>query len=455
MAQKELLSLCEFLSGVNLTSIPVSIVEHARLVLLDTLGVIIGGSHTREVDRIAGEVSLNSGEGKTAACPGREELFHPLNAALVGGISGSSLEYEEGNSRAMGHPAIQIVPAVVAAGESENLTAESVLSGLIAGYEAASRVSRASSMKKGLHPTGTWGVVGCALGTGCVYGKNPEALAEIANIASSFALTPYVKNSFAGKNVATTFAGLTNYLGLLANLFFDSGIRADPGSLNMAFSQVVSDKFDPESLNEDLGKAYAIAENYFKPYPTCRFTHPSLDALETILAKKKINPDEVDCIKVSSFKAAVHTSSKPPANAEAMRFSTPYLVAVMLLHGKIEIGTLTDDLLQDPRVDRLAGKVEMIYSSEYERSRPERNSASVTVRLKDGRELTHEVLYCRGDPLNPMSGKAVSDKFLSLAGPVLGTDRAERFLEKFNKLESGDHMQPLIASLRHAGGARG
>ncbi len=455
MTQKALLSLCEFLSEVNPASVPSSVEEHARLVLLDTIGVIIGGSHTREVNRLAGEFSLTEGEKKGVICPGREELFPPLNAALLGGISGSSLEYEEGNSRAMGHPAIQIVPAVIVAGQSEDLTVERVLGGLIAGYEAASRVSRASSMRKGLHPTGTWGVVGCALGAGCAYGRDPEALAEIANIAASFALSPYIKNSFAGKNVASTFAGLTNYLGLLANLFFDSGIRADPGSLNMAFSQVVSDKFDPELLCDDLGKAYAIAENYFKPYPTCRFTHPSLDALETILEKEEIDADEVDRVKIWSFKAAVHTSSKPPANAEAMRFSTPYLVAAMLLHGEIELGTLTDGLLQEPRLKRLVDKVEMLYSPEYEKSRPEQNPARVTLRLKNGREFTHEVLYCRGDPLNPLSGEAVAAKFLSLASPVTGRERAEGFLRKFNNPGTDEHTRSLIPLLRRAGNPAG
>ena len=102
MTQKALLSLCEFLSEVNPASVPSSVEEHARLVLLDTIGVIIGGSHTREVNRLAGEFSLTEGEKKGVICPGREELFPPLNAALLGGISGSSLEYEEGNSRAMG-----------------------------------------------------------------------------------------------------------------------------------------------------------------------------------------------------------------------------------------------------------------------------------------------------------------------------------------------------------------
>ncbi len=448
MAQRELLSLCEFLSGMNLASIPIYVIEHAKLVLLDTLGVIIAGSHSHEVNRIAKGLSLNNGQEQTATCPGRQERFHPLNAALISGISGSSLEYEEGNSRAMGHPAIQIVPAILASSEANNLTGERLLIGLIAGYEAASRISRASSIRKGLHPTGTWGVVGCALGIGCIYKRSPESLAEIANIASSYALSPYVKNSFAGKNVSSTFAGITNYLGLLSNIFFASGIRAEPSSFKITFSQFVSENFDPALLCENLGKEYAIRENYFKPYPTCRFTHPTLDALKAILEKEQINLDDIHHIKVWSFKAAVHTSSSTPINIEAMRFSTPYLVAAMLLQGKIDLETLRNEVLEDKRITDLASKVEMIYSPEYESFRPGQNPAKIAIQMKDGREFTHEVLNCWGDPLNPMSKEAVSEKFLCLAGPVIGGTRANQFLDKLNNLESENHVQPLVAFLQ-------
>ncbi|MBW1921586.1 MAG: MmgE/PrpD family protein, partial [Deltaproteobacteria bacterium] len=334
----------------------------------------------------------------------------------------------------------------------------------------------------GLHPTGTWGVVGCALAVACASGKKPQDLVQILNIASSFALSPYVKNSFVGKNVAATFAGVTNYLGLLANLFFDSGIRADESSFKMTFSRFVSDDFEPDLLYDNLGKEYAIAENYFKPYPTCRFTHPSLDALKAILEREQVNPEDVARVKVWSFRAAVHTSSSPPSNAEAMRFSTPYLVAVMLVYGNINLGImnfpaassgvsignhlnrpkgrgikplsasggLKDELIEDHKIKDLAARVEMIHSREYERMLPRHNPARVTVQLKDGREFTHETLNCRGDPLNPLTGEEVSQKFLSLAGPVIGDKRAEQFLEKLKNLESEKHIQELTALLRPA-----
>jgi 2-methylcitrate dehydratase PrpD len=448
MSSRPFSMFCRFLSETDLSDLPPSVIDHAQQVLVDTLGVIIAGSGVPEVNRVAARFAGSCRKEEGVTCPGRAGGFEPLFAALLNGMAGSSLEFEEGNSRAMGHPAIQLVPALVADTEAGGLSGKDLLRGLILGYETASRVSRASSVRKGLHPTGTWGVVGSALGVGCGRRKGAEALEQIGNIAASYAFSPYVKNSFVGRNVVSTFAGIVSQAALLANWFFESGIRADEGCLEMTFSQFVSERFDPQVLVAGLGEDYAIAENYFKPYPTCRFTHPALDALEGILREKKISSEEIVRVTVTSFKAAVHAASKPPANVEAMRFSVPYLIAARLCRGSITLGTLDHDIVHDAQVRDLAERVEMSLSKEYEQMRPGRNPAKVTLHLKDGQELTREVMDCLGDPLKPMTREGLAAKFLDLAGPVIGVDRGKQFFEKMQRLESVENVKPLMRMLR-------
>jgi 2-methylcitrate dehydratase PrpD len=447
MPSQQLLDFCQFLADRESENTPHTVLHHAKLVLLDTLAVIIRGSLVPEVNEMAqgiGKCEHDTG----VTCPGRPGAFAPLAAVMLNGIGGSSLEFEEGNTRAMGHPAIQLVPALMAAAEEEGTSGERLLIGLICGYEGASRISRASAMRKGLHPTGTWGAVGSALGVGCLRRRSAKNLQEIANIASSYAISPFVKNSFVGKNVASTFAGFANQAGYLANFFFERGIRADEGCLQMSFSQFLSDRFDPEVLVSKLGEEYAIVENYFKPYPTCRFTQPSLDALRAILLETKIPADDILGVKVWSFRAAVHTSPRPPENVEAMRFSTPYLVAAMLLHGDIDLEILRKNILVDPALNELAGKVEMILSEEYEGMRPTRNPAKVSIQLKNGQNLTREVIDCMGDPQKPMQEEAIFAKFMSLAGPVIGQAAAQEFMGEVRALESVKNVQTLFSLLR-------
>ena len=448
LVSDSLLRLCRFVSEADLSSIPDPVIQHAKLVLLDTLGVIAAGSTSEGVERLSFRMSQCRPAEMSATCPGRPEDFDPIHAAMLNGMAGSTLEYEEGNSKARGHPAIQIVPAVMAAAESAGLSGARLIAGLICGYEVACRVSRACDLREGLHPTGTWGAIGSALGVGSLHRRSPDALVQIANIAASYTISPYVKNAFVGRNVSCTFAGMVNHVGLMANVFFDSGILADPESFEMTFSHFVSEHFNPEELTAGLGEAYAISDNYFKPYPTCRFTHPTLDALKLLLEKTSIDPEQVEEITVSSFKAAAHSLPEPPCNVDALRFSIPYLMGVMLTRGRIDMDTLKEDVLDDPQIAAIAGKVKLIFEPEYEKLRPQNNPALIRLRSKDGLVFAQEVMNCRGDPLNPLSEQELSDKFLYLAEPVVGQDCACKFVNTIRQLEREADVRPVLALLR-------
>jgi 2-methylcitrate dehydratase PrpD len=442
-----LAKLCRFLSSTTLARLPSKTVAQAGRVLLDTAGVMVAGAPRAEVDACAEKLSRGAAEAGTVICPGRIEAFAPVDAALVGGMAGSGLEYEEGNARAMGHPAVQMVPALLAAAQDLDATGERLLLALIGGYETAARVSRASNMRKGLHPTGTWGVVGSAVGVGLLHDRSPSELEALAHLSASYAFSPYVRNSFAGWNAASTFAALTNHLGILSNVFLDAGLRCDPGALEMTFSRFLSEGFEPEALSRGLGDRYAIEGNYFKPYPTCRFTHPALEALKAALAGATVMPQEVERITVHSFGAAVH-SGGPPANAEALRFSVPYLLAVLMHRGGVGLDVLDDDLVREEAVRELAGRVDLVLSEEYEAMRPGRSPARVTLSLRDGRELTAEVLDCLGDPPNPLGDEELRRKFLSLTESTLGSRRARSFLDGLEDLREASSVRSWIRILK-------
>ncbi|MFP3928744.1 MAG: MmgE/PrpD family protein, partial [Desulfobacteraceae bacterium] len=103
----QLSELCRFVSDLTLDSFPPNALKQAKLILLDTAGVMAAGAVTPETDSFV-TLLIDKRDGPVA-CPGRAESFSQLEAALVGGVAGSSLEYEEGNASAMGHPGVQLV----------------------------------------------------------------------------------------------------------------------------------------------------------------------------------------------------------------------------------------------------------------------------------------------------------------------------------------------------------
>ena len=59
MASNNLLNLCQFIAELTSANIPPHVLEHAKLLLLDTLGVILAGSKSEEAGRTSQQLSVN------------------------------------------------------------------------------------------------------------------------------------------------------------------------------------------------------------------------------------------------------------------------------------------------------------------------------------------------------------------------------------------------------------
>ena len=72
----------------------------------------------------------------------------------------------------------------------------------------------------------------------------------------------------------------------------------------------------------------------------------------------------------------------------------------------------------------------------------------VTVRTKDGRELTDEVLHPSGNPGNPLTEDEFKAKFMDMAERVLGHDQADELYRRARDLRRvGDvaDLAPLFS----------
>jgi 2-methylcitrate dehydratase PrpD len=65
------------------------------------------------------------------------------------------------------------------------------------------------------------------------------------------------------------------------------------------------------------------------------------------------------------------------------------------------------------------------------------------ITLADGSVLQKKVDHCTGSPHNPMSDEFLSSKFLQLATPTLGSDRARELLDKLWALEDAPSLAHL------------
>ncbi|HEX7124402.1 MAG TPA: MmgE/PrpD family protein, partial [Thermodesulfobacteriota bacterium] len=129
------------LSALRLEDLPPAVVHRATLAVLDTMGAMLAGSRTEEGLAVAGALVELDGLG-TSSVFGSDVRLSPSNAAMANGTSAHARELDDFGG--CGHSGAVVVPAVLAAAEAARAPGGRVIEAIVAGYEAAARVTEAA-----------------------------------------------------------------------------------------------------------------------------------------------------------------------------------------------------------------------------------------------------------------------------------------------------------------------
>ena len=112
------------------------------------------------------------------------------------------------------------------------------------------------------------------------------------------------------------------------------------------------------------------------------------------------------------------------------------------------VDEFTDETVADPAVREMITRTAVHQDDELFRKVENSMPGRVTVRTRDGRELTAEVLYPRGNPANPLTEDEFEAKFMDMAERVLGHDQADELYARARALrKEGDvaDLAPLLS----------
>jgi len=178
----------------------------------------------------------------------------------------------------------------------------------------------------------------------------------------------------------------------------------------------------------DLGTRWRIREQYFKPYPVCRWAQPAVEAALSLQRRESFAAADIEHIAIESFAEAVALGAgcPIPQNTDEAQYSLPYPVAATLVFGRVGAAEVDAPVLGDRRIARLLGAMTLVEDSQFSRRFPAERWARVRITLEDGRVLTSEPARARGGPENPLTDAEVRGKYHELAQAVLGSVRAAR-----------------------------
>lgn len=447
-----------FIHELTYDGLPAEVVRQARRCLIDLTGVAAAGRAT-EVSRIAGDHAarhLAAGAGHAARILLDGRPASPVGAAFAGATTVDSYDAHDGHPLAKGHVGAAVVPALLAVADSERgVDAREMVTATVVGYEVATRAGvELHGTATDYHTSGAWNALGCAAVAARLLGLDAPTTRHALGIAEYHGPRSQMMRCIDHPTMVKDGSGVGAMVGVQAAYLAADGFTGAPAAT--LEGEAVGDHW------ADLGRRWAIGEQYFKPHPICRWAQPAVDAALALKHEHGIDPGAVMRVRVSTFHEAARLTQRAPASTEEAQYSLPYALAAALVRGRLGIDEVAGSALGDPVVLRLAEAVELQEDAACDAAFPRERWARVDVEMADGRRFASPPTTTRGDPWSPLSDAEMSAKYRELAGPLLGPEMAADLETRLWRLGAGPDdgravldvllSAPRQAAARAAGG---
>jgi 2-methylcitrate dehydratase len=428
----------QYVAELKYEDLDQKVVDYTKRILLDTLACGYGGLDNEPSRMVRKTVDDLEGGGQ-ATIFGKGKKTSAQLAALANGVA---IRYQDYNdvyigSGWTGHPS-DCISTLLAVAEWKKLSGRDLIRAIVAAYEVHMRFSDLDVPKllwhRGWHHSAMCSYTAAA-GLSTMLGLNAErtghALALSGARSNTFAQIRHgdipMDKALSAPIVATQSIIYT----LLAQQGFTGSNTLLEGKFG--FRYAVAGGVDVESLVPKRGE-FRILKTALKPYPIEGMTPAMVESAIKIKKEYNVQPDEIESIRILSFeetliKPSWDDTKLAPTTKETADHSFYYCVAVALLAGECTSAQFTDEWLRNPAVGKMMAKMKLEEKPELTTVFRKENARPGAVEVKTKRGVFYrEVLYCFGDPRNPMQWDDVGEKFTNQANPVLGAAAAKEVI---------------------------
>lgn len=207
-------------------------------------------------------------------------------------------------------------------------------------------------------------------------------------------------------------------------------------------------QFDLQPLSESLGKNWALEKPRRKAHACCGYTHPQLDAMLSIIHQYGLRHMDISRVDVKVFPQAMPLlGSSMPSNALASKFSSKYLLAVVLMKGRnIQPEDTEEDQFRRYLREGASSLIERTHM-QPDPSLTRYSDSIVTVQTRSGQEYTEHLQYAKGAPENPLAEAEILEKFRSQVSIAFTEREIEHILTVIFRLRESSDFSELISVL--------
>lgn len=448
-------AVVETTAAIRFADLDPDVVRAAQLSLLDAVGVSLAATRSDEGATSFTELVLAEGGRADATVLGTGRRVPAASAAFANGALAHALDFEDSIDGIPVHPNAQSIPALLALAEQRDLSGRQLLAAIAVACDVAARLAAAAGSRigeRGWYPPPILGALGATVGAANLVGLSPARTLDALSLAisqttasgevkhSPRSVIRAVRDGFAShaavRSVELAERGITG---------FDAPLEGQKGF----FATYAGGEYDADAILDGLGETFWGTRVSFKPWPSCRGTHPFVEG--AIDLRDHFALDDIDRVvllgaPVNRMLAEPIESKRRPTEAINAKFSLPFTVASALIHGDITFESYTDRALRDPRVMALAERIDFVPD------RTKDNDASmthgeITVHLSDGRALHRDIRTPRGNPASPIGVAGLREKFSTCAALSISEPSKDRVSAVADRILGIDRVTALRAEL--------
>jgi 2-methylcitrate dehydratase PrpD len=455
-------TLASNIANVTYDDIPEHAVDVTKKTILDTLGVIIGGSGAGTGIKEIIELVKAGGGTEDSSILGYGMKTNAWMAAFANGAMAHSLDYDNVHDDAFTHPSTSTVPAAFTVAEQQGgITGKDFITAMALGDDLHCRLAFSLARSEDPVGLGAWmpplvlGGFAAAAVSAKLLGLNRDRIVDAFGITLNRTGGPLeiVIDPGLLRGLYAAFPAMTGVLSAKMAQYGIPGIKScfegQAGLYNVYFRGI----YNRDSLTKDLGKVFEGAGVSFKPWPSCRFTNPYIDATLQLVREHDIRSEEVQDVVVGYEADNVKNCCEPldvrrnPMTPPEAKLSIPFTVAMAIALRKVEIADFSPESIQWPILRELAHKVIPRYDARLKSNSKTMLPAVVGITTTQGNTYSKQVELVYGHPKNPMTWEDIIRKFqdcVSFSARSIPAKNIDRVVERIQHLEDVREMRDIV-----------
>ncbi len=447
--------MAEWAAALRFADLPAATVHQAERFLLDSLACALGGYRQHDV-RLALAVLDETAAPGPSTLIGSGRRVDPVSAALANALMIRVMDYNDIYwKQDPSHPS-DLIPAALACCERAASDGKELLVGIVLGHEFEMRLCEAAF--PGIRERGWHHATLTAFVSPIVAGRalhlDAARIQHAVGISASRHSTLGAVTAGKLTMMKNTVDPMATQSGVLAALLAEKGYTGPEHVVDgkEGLAHCLGPEWKLEVLTEGLGESYRINQCGMKAFPTEALTHAPISAVLDLVREHDLKPEQVAKVHIRSLARAADiladASKYDPRSKETADHSLPYVVAAALVDRQVTPQQFTPEKIADATIRAQLKKVEVVADPEIEKVFPALQRTIVTIRTADGREVTRQLDYPKGDPRNPLTDGEVEEKFEALASPVLPEAARRRVIEAVWNLHQRGTVRELMELLK-------